>query len=73
MTNERRDVSIVTLNGKTPQIHDSAFIAPGSRIIGDVTIGADASVWYNCVIRDIMSCCTDASCTIALLSGFRQP
>ncbi len=47
----RPDVSIITVHGKTPQIDDSAFIAPGCRIIGDVTIGANASVWYNCVIR----------------------
>lgn len=44
-------VTLLTLNGKTPRIHPSAFIAPGCRIIGDVEIGADASVWYNCVIR----------------------
>ncbi len=47
----RTDVSIITIHGKTPQIDDSAFIAPGCRIIGDVTIGAHASIWYNCVIR----------------------
>lgn len=47
----RPDVSIITINGKTPQIDDSAFIAPGCRIIGDVSIGAGSSVWYNCVIR----------------------
>ncbi len=47
----RPDVSIITLNGHTPRIHPSAFIAPGCRIIGDVTIGPDASIWYNCVLR----------------------
>jgi gamma-carbonic anhydrase len=51
MTISRPDVSIITLNGKTPQIHDTAFIAPGCRIIGDVTIGAESSIWYNCVVR----------------------
>ena len=45
------DVTIVTMNGKTPIIHPSAFIAPGCRIIGDVTIGADSSIWYNVVLR----------------------
>lgn len=45
------DVTILPLNGKSPVIHASAFIAPGCRIIGDVEIGADASIWYNCVIR----------------------
>ncbi len=51
MTMARPDVSILAFGGKFPRIHDSAFIAPGCRIIGDVEIGADASVWYNCVIR----------------------
>ena len=47
----RQDVSIITIRGKTPRIHETAFIAPGCRIIGDVEIGPDVSVWYNCVIR----------------------
>jgi carbonic anhydrase/acetyltransferase-like protein (isoleucine patch superfamily) len=47
----RHDVTIAAINGKAPRIHPSAFIAPGCRIIGDVEIGAEASVWYNCVIR----------------------
>jgi carbonic anhydrase/acetyltransferase-like protein (isoleucine patch superfamily) len=46
-----KDVTIVPFNGKTPQIHETAFVAPGCRIIGDVTIGAGSSVWYNCVLR----------------------
>ena len=50
MTN-RTDVTIAALDGQAPRIHPSAFIAPGCRIIGDVEIGADVSVWYNCVIR----------------------
>ncbi len=29
----------------------SAFIAPGAVVLGDVTIGAEASVWYNAVLR----------------------
>ena len=47
----RNDVSIITVNGKAPQIDPSAFIAPGCRIIGDVRIGPDVSIWYNCVLR----------------------
>lgn len=42
---------ILPFEGKTPKIHDSAFIAPGSVIIGDVEIGPQASIWYNCVLR----------------------
>jgi len=48
---DRNDITLAELNGKRPRIHSSAFIAPGCRIIGDVEIGADASIWYNCVIR----------------------
>lgn len=45
------DITIAAIHGKAPRIHSSAFIAPGCRIIGDVEIGPDSSVWYNCVIR----------------------
>ena len=47
----RPGVNIVPIHGKAPQIHETAFIAPGCTIIGDVTIGAGSSIWYNCVLR----------------------
>lgn len=34
-----------------PKIDHSVFLAPGAKIIGDVEIGEDSSVWYNCVVR----------------------
>ena len=34
-----------------PRIHETAFIAPGSDLIGDVTIEAEASVWFQTVLR----------------------
>ncbi|KPF73301.1 carbonic anhydrase [alpha proteobacterium AAP81b] len=37
--------------GIHPTVAPSAFIAPGAQIIGAVTIGDDASIWYNCVLR----------------------
>ncbi|MCX7677016.1 MAG: gamma carbonic anhydrase family protein [Alteraurantiacibacter sp.] len=43
--------TILPFDGKLPRIHDSAFVAPGACIIGDVTVGAEASIWYNCVLR----------------------
>src|SRR5690606_17285567 len=43
--------TILAIGGKTPRIDESAFIAPGTRIIGDVEVGAQASIWYNCVLR----------------------
>ncbi len=36
---------------KTPKIHESVFVAENAVIIGDVEIGEDASIWYNCVLR----------------------
>jgi gamma-carbonic anhydrase len=42
---------IIPFAGKTPQIADSAFVAPGACIIGDVEIGVESSIWYNCVLR----------------------
>src|SRR3546814_11742992 len=51
------DPLILPFGGKSPKIHPSAFIAPGCKIIGEVEIGANASVWYNCVIRaDVNHC-----------------
>jgi gamma-carbonic anhydrase len=47
----RGDVTVLALHGKAPRIHSNAFIAPGCRIIGDVEIGPDVSIWYNCVLR----------------------
>ncbi|MGZ8312046.1 MAG: gamma carbonic anhydrase family protein, partial [Allosphingosinicella sp.] len=34
-----------------PVVDPAAFIAPGACLIGDVEIGPEASIWYNCVLR----------------------
>jgi len=34
-----------------PKIDKNVFIAPGTIIIGDVTIGFGSSIWHNSVIR----------------------
>ena len=34
-----------------PRLCSSVFVAPGARIIGDVEIGAESSVWFGAVIR----------------------
>lgn len=36
---------------KTPEIHETAFVAETAAIIGDVEIGAGASIWYGVVLR----------------------
>jgi gamma-carbonic anhydrase len=42
---------VIPFKGNRPRIHETAFIAPGCKIIGDVEIGEYASIWYNCVLR----------------------
>jgi carbonic anhydrase/acetyltransferase-like protein (isoleucine patch superfamily) len=42
---------IKPFQGMTPNIDPSAFIAETAVIIGDVTIGAGSSIWYNVVVR----------------------
>lgn len=38
-----------------PAIHPTAFIAPTAAVMGDVTLGEEASVWYGVVIRGDMA------------------
>jgi carbonic anhydrase/acetyltransferase-like protein (isoleucine patch superfamily) len=38
-----------------PQIHPTAFIASTAAVMGDVTVGEDASVWYGAVLRGDMA------------------
>jgi carbonic anhydrase/acetyltransferase-like protein (isoleucine patch superfamily) len=42
---------IVAFEGKTPRVHPSAFLAPTAVLIGDVTVGAESSVWFGAVLR----------------------
>ena len=44
-------MQLISFAGKSPIVANDAFIAPGIRIIGDVTIGSQSSIWYNCVLR----------------------
>jgi carbonic anhydrase/acetyltransferase-like protein (isoleucine patch superfamily) len=43
--------SLISFGGKSPRVDPAAFVAPGARLIGDVEIGPEASIWYNCVLR----------------------
>lgn len=45
---------IIDYKGKSPVIGKDVFIAPTAVIIGDVTIGDRASIWYGAVIRGDM-------------------
>lgn len=44
-------MSIFPYKGVWPTIADDVFIAPGAVVVGNVTIEAGASIWYNAVVR----------------------
>lgn len=46
---------ICEYKGKHPTIDSSAFVAEDAVITGDVTIGAEASIWFKTVIRGDVS------------------
>ena len=42
---------VLPFEGRTPTLGEGAWIAPGAVVVGDVTLGIGASVWYGCVLR----------------------
>jgi len=42
---------IGSLGTDRPSIHPEAWVAPGAVLVGRVTLGKGASVWYGCVLR----------------------
>ena len=42
---------LYSFEGKSPTVHPTAFVAPTASLIGDVTVEAGASVWFNAVLR----------------------
>lgn len=42
---------IAEFKGIAPKLHPSVFVAPGADVIGDVTMGEGASVWFQTVVR----------------------
>lgn len=37
--------------GKRPKVHPDAYVAPTAVLIGDVEVGANASIWFGAVLR----------------------
>ena len=44
-------MAVYALGDKRPKIHPSAFVHPDATVIGNVTIGAGASIWPQAVLR----------------------
>jgi len=42
---------MLPFEGRQPEIAESAWIAPGATVVGAVTLGQEASIWYGAVLR----------------------
>lgn len=42
---------LYAFEGRSPKVDPTAFIAPTAVLVGDVTVEAGASVWFNAVLR----------------------
>eukprot|EP00879_Flechtneria_rotunda_P002688 GHRR01002894.1.p1 GENE.GHRR01002894.1~~GHRR01002894.1.p1 ORF type:complete len:229 (+),score=57.00 GHRR01002894.1:179-865(+) len=42
---------VVNTRLKVPSAASSAWIAPSAQVSGDVTVGDNTSIWYNCTVR----------------------
>lgn len=42
---------VYTLQGKSPQLHPSVYLAPGAQLIGDVVAEENVTIWFNAVLR----------------------
>ena len=47
----KHNLLLYSLPEQTPKISVDVFIAPSADIIGDVTIGQQSSVWFQCLVR----------------------
>ncbi|HKV18803.1 MAG TPA: gamma carbonic anhydrase family protein [Mycobacterium sp.] len=42
---------IVSIRGRTPEMHAESWVAPNATLIGHVVLAARASVWYGATLR----------------------
>jgi carbonic anhydrase/acetyltransferase-like protein (isoleucine patch superfamily) len=42
---------IIPFKGKTPEIDSTVFVAPGAKLIGEVQVGEESTIWFNAVLR----------------------
>lgn len=42
---------LYSFEGRAPQVHPDAFVAPTATLVGEVIVEAGASIWYGAVLR----------------------
>ena len=46
-----REPLLMAFEGATPAVGEGCYLAPGVTLIGNVTLGAGASIWFRTVLR----------------------
>ena len=44
-------MAIYELDSVAPQVHTQAWVAPSAQVMGQVSVGAGASIWFGTVVR----------------------
>lgn len=55
----------MNLSTVKPAVAQDVFVAPSAAVIGDVSLGTKASVWYGCVLKGMFG--TISACTSKVL------
>lgn len=48
---ELKEIKLFPYLDYFPKVHESVFLASGVKIVGNVEIGENSSIWYNTVVR----------------------
>ena len=43
--------TLLPVNGVSPNIHESVWLAPNATVVGQVEIGSNSTVWFSAVVR----------------------
>jgi len=44
-------VPVRPFRGVAPRVHASCFVEDSAQVVGDIEVGEDSSIWFNCVLR----------------------
>lgn len=51
MTRSAGGPLVIGFGGRTPEVHERAWVAPTATLVGGVRLGAGSSVWFGAVLR----------------------
>ena len=44
-------MGLYEIDDRHPNVPPDVYLAPGSQLVGDVSVGSDSSLWFNAVVR----------------------